>query len=77
MTCPAKVRPFPNETEVACELKGAHGVHQGVIRDYAWPGSRTQIRWDNGHRRNFTGEWMECPQAGCVLPAGHPRRHAE
>jgi hypothetical protein len=76
--CDARFRPFPNDTEVACEKPpGAHAVHVGVLRDYAWPGSATTFEWRDDDRRNFYGAWPgACSDPGCVLPSGHRGRHA-
>lgn len=77
MTCAAKIRPFPNATEVQCELGEDHpGRHESVLRNYAHPGSATKLTWADDDRRSFRGEWSRCPAEGCVLPAGHPREHA-
>lgn len=76
-TCPAKIRPFPNDTEVTCDqTTEGHRKHSGVIRDYAYPGSETILTWQDDDRRNFTGDWIECPDHGCTLPAGHRGDHA-
>ena len=92
--CNARVRPFPNETEVRCEvgskkeheLEGGGGhegrqgvlVHEGVLRDYAYPGSETVIRWLEDDRRTFHGKWPgACEQEGCPLPKGHDGSHAQ
>jgi hypothetical protein len=73
MSCPSKIRPFPNDTELACELD-AHvpagttaadrdpdapdfWTHRAVLRDYAYPGSETIVTWKAGDRREFTGDW--------------------
>lgn len=81
MVCDARIRPFPNETEVACDLHGIgeHSTHRGVVRDYAYPGSTTTIEWQEDDRRTFHGEWPgSCTEAelGCVLPRNHRGRHA-
>ena len=79
MTCDAKVRPLPDATELTCE-NAPHGPetnHRGVLRNYAYHGSRTEITWLESDRRNFRGDWLECPERGCVLPAGHHGNHAQ
>lgn len=81
VTCDAKIRPFPvgNQTEIHCEQeRWPHdGEHSGVLRDYAHPGSETVISWDEQDRRNFRGEWADCPLfPGCILPASHRGKHA-
>ena len=75
--CPVKMRPFPNDTEIRCEILARieHTRHTGDLRDYAYPGSVTTMSWDDGDRRIFTGEWAKCSSPGCVLPAGHIRNH--
>ena len=73
-TCDAKIRPFPTPTEVACEQAGEHDTHAGAIHDYAYPGSETTIRWLEGDRRNYHGEWPgACDR--CILPLGHHGNH--
>lgn len=73
MTCDA--RPFPNDTEVACEVPGEHSVHQGGVRDYAYPGSHTRISWLEEDRRNYHGTWFgPCPLCP-HLPVGHSGSH--
>lgn len=75
--CQARIRPFPNVTEIRCDDTESHtGTHRGVLRDYAYPGSETVLAWEPDDRRSFTGEWSPCSSAGCVLPGGHPRGHA-
>ena len=55
-----QVRPFPNPTELTCDLEAGHGnSHHGVVRDYARPGSRTGISW-----KRVTG--------GTSAVTGHP-----
>ena len=75
--CDARIRPFPNSVEVPCEQPDDHdGMHEGVLRDYAYPGSQTRVEWARDDRRSFHGEWPgPCATAGCILPAGHPRGH--
>lgn len=72
--CTAKIRPFPNSTELRCESdEQVHGVeHRCVLRDYAYPGSETVFSWLENDRRNFRGKFIRCTQcAGCVLPYRH------
>lgn len=68
--CGAKIRPLPNDTEIRCVRTGAHIEHQGVLNDYAYPGSSTVVTWMEGDRRSFKGDWALCPN-NCTLPAGH------
>lgn len=73
--CPARIRPFPGPLILHCE-RGPHlddgdTAHEAILRDYAYQGSATTIHWYDDDRRNFTGEWIECPQRGCILPANH------
>lgn len=78
MTCDARIRPMPNDTEIACEIEGVipHVIHVGVLKDYAYTGSKTTITWDDADRRTFYGEWPgPCPEV-CVLPLGHRGNHA-
>ena len=77
MTCPARIRPFPNVEITDCELPAdGHTQHKGTLRNYAYPGSVTELKWLESDRRTFTGEWIECPIEGCLLPSGHPRDHS-
>lgn len=73
MTCGAKLRPFPDDTEVECESKEPepHTEHHAALRDYAFPGSLTTLTWFDVDRRTFRGEWAECSHYWCPLPAGH------
>lgn len=77
--CPARMRPFPNTLELRCE-RDAHlpgdRTHEAVLRDYAYPGSRTTVTWYDDDRRTYTGDWIECPHRGCTLPANHRGDHA-
>lgn len=76
MSCDAKIRPFPNPTEVACEADGDHDQHFGVLRDYAYPGSETRLQWLESDRRTYHGDWPgACESAGCPLPLGHGGNH--
>ena len=76
MSCDAKIRPFTDLTELACEveLDGPH-THSSTLRDYAYPGSASVITWFEDDRRNYHGEW---PGAcfNCTLPVGHRGNHA-
>jgi len=86
-SCDAKIRPFPGPTELTCEveLEGAH-THSSTLRDYAYPGSASEIHWMEDDRRNFHGDWPgRCVTVvgsgataapSCVLPAGHRGNHA-
>ena len=88
MTCTARIRPFTDDTEVACEDTtqahaddtAPHRQHSGVIRDYAYPGSATTISWFESDRRNFHEGWpgrcFGTNEAACILPAGHEGNHA-
>jgi hypothetical protein len=79
MTCDAKIRPFPGNTEIGCDRDADHDLtspHSGILADYAYEGSRTSITWKEDDRRNFRGEWTPCPSPGCILPATHGGRHA-
>lgn len=77
MTCDAKIRPFPHDLELVCELDAGHpNSHYGVVRDYAWKGSHTGISWEEDDRRTFHGDWAHCSDEDCVLPGGHRGSHA-
>lgn len=76
MTCDAKIRPFPNDTEMQCERDDhSDEWHSADLRDYAYPGSVTKISWAEYDRRTFRGAWTPCPHS-CSLPAGHRGNHA-
>lgn len=82
MACDAKIRPFPNDSVVVCELNDHadnHGAHRGVLRDYAYPGSETFITWFEDDRRTYHGEWpgacTSCGAHEARLPRGHAGRH--
>lgn len=64
-----------SEAEVRCEIYDAmHITHVGPLRDYASPGSLTEIQWMDDDRRTFRGEFVECPE-DCKLPANHRGDH--
>lgn len=75
--CDARIRPFPNATELTCERQAPHAteMHQTALRDYAFPGSVTLLSWEEADRRTFRGEWRPCCDA-CSLPLGHHGRCA-
>ena len=75
--CDAKIRPLSDSTELTCE-NASHGLetnHRAALRNYASPGSRTEITWLESDRRTFHGPWAACPE-NCTLPAGHRGNHA-
>lgn len=77
MKCDAKIRPFPGDTEVECDYTApsliGHTEHEGVVKDYAYPGSRTTLHWNEHDRRTFRGEWAPCDKTeGCICPRAHP-----
>lgn len=79
--CDAAIRPFPNDTEVRCDGEHVGPYHGGDLLDYAYPGSKTRMTWDEYDRRTFHGEWPgPCDQRRraipCVLPRGHRGEHA-
>lgn len=77
--CDAKIRPFPNPTELTCERNdGPHGEHCATLRDYAELGSQTVITWQESDRRTFRGLYVPCGDNDfpCVLPQNHRGRHA-
>lgn len=78
MTCDAKIRPFPNPTEVTCERDdGPHEEHSAVLRNYAYPGSETVLTWQESDRRTFRGLYIPCGDndAPCPLPWKHRGEH--
>ena len=77
MACDAKIRPFPHDLELSCELDAGHAnSHYSVVRDYAFPGSHTGISWEEADRRTFRGDWAHCAVEDCILPSGHRGSHA-
>lgn len=76
--CDAKIRPFPNDTELQCELRVHErpNEHQATLRNYAGTGGHSVITWMEADRRTFRGEWARCPERPyCVLPMGHRGNH--
>lgn len=55
------------------DYTGTGPEHKAVLRDYAYPGSRTEVSWQAGDRREYTGPPPgSCGRLnGCVLPGGH------
>jgi hypothetical protein len=53
-----------------------HTGHEGILHDYAYPGSRTKIVWQEEDRRTFRCDWLPCPDPVCILPARHSGTHA-
>jgi hypothetical protein len=78
MRCTAKIRPFPHPSdEFQCERdEHKDDQHSVTLRDYAYKGSESKLAWYESDRRTFRGDWMECPQTACILPAGHRGSHA-
>lgn len=79
MACLAKIRPMMhvNTVEIQCSLGDAdHKTHNGVLRDYAYPGSETRIIWQEEDRRTFRGDWTPCLNIvqHCILPGDHHGR---
>ena len=77
--CGAHIHPMrpPNDVNVTCLVQGTHSLHNGILRDYAYPGSGLHISWHEEDRRNFRGEWPgACGTNGCFLPLGHRGSHA-
>ena len=78
--CGARIRPMVpiSSIELRCERPDTHveSTHSSTLRDYAYPGSATVVSWLDHDRRNFTGEWIECPVQPCTLPANHRGNHA-
>lgn len=72
-TCDRRIK-WGTESMSDCEKPAGHdGEHVGPgLSEFPYQ----RIHWQEDDRRTFTGEWVECPQQGCVLPAGHPRGHA-
>jgi hypothetical protein len=74
--CDARIRPFTNDAEVVCEEEENHNQHVGVLRNYAYAGSKTTIRWFESDRRTFHGCWPgPCEDPNCPLPLGHRGGH--
>lgn len=64
---------------VACGLEDGHdGDHRGAWRhNYPGTAGTTNVTWQEVDRRTFRGDYIGCPDRGCVLPTGHPRGHAQ
>lgn len=80
--CDAAIRFTSSGAEIRCHLDHL-GVaeplgHEGVLLDYAFPGSRTSVEWAENDRRTFHGPWPgPCLKPGpCSLPDGHHGRCA-
>ncbi len=76
--CTAKIRPFPDDTELTCFLD-EHGVdmkHWAILKDYAGPNTSSDIYWFEDDRRTFRGDWIRCPHEICTLPKEHSGHHA-
>lgn len=78
--CDATIRPFGHkDVELVCEKEGSdHEEHLSVLKDYAYPGSKTKLAWSETDRRNYHGTWPgRCYGfAGCILPLGHRGGHS-
>lgn len=83
--CAAKIRPFSDDREITCGLPehGSSKQHVGTLRDYAYPGSSTEIFWFENDRRSFRGTWVRCDiidktanYRPCVFPAFHRGLHS-
>lgn len=64
---------------VDCALEADHeGDHRGRWQ-HNFPGTAgfTNLTWQEADRRTFRGDYIGCADRGCVLPAGHPRDHAQ
>lgn len=74
--CDAKIKLSDDMPFVQCDLESEkHSPHVGVLKDYAYPGSKTTIVWQESDRRNFRGKFTECDESTCLLPAGHNGDH--
>lgn len=73
--CDAKISPMRpiNDVELMCGLEPTrHDQHEAVLKDYAFVGSSTVVKWFEDDRRNFRGDWQACDVgAGCTLPRNH------
>lgn len=85
-------RRMHNDDGVEVQVAEPSEVHHATVRNYAYPGSVTELQWLAGDRREFTGEWpgpcrkldydpgsgarTEQMAAGCTLHAGHHGRCA-
>jgi hypothetical protein len=69
MACEHKLAWGP--LRVNCEAEGDHGPeHEG-----RYPGTPTVLRWIEGDRRDYTGEYVPCGNPNCILPK-HEGNHA-
>lgn len=87
MSCDWSIRPFPSPVQLDCdkdEHLPADPEHHATLRDYAHPGSVSEVTWLDGDRRTFEGSWPGyCTKLGstggrqnCTLPAEHHGRCA-
>lgn len=91
MTCEWKIRwTFDQDAQCDRELhipadippevmEADEAQHHAVILDYAFEGSRSELTWLAGDRREFTGTWPgPCTGKvpGCILHRGHHGRCA-
>jgi len=71
MTAPCKHKMAWGQIQLVC-VKDAHPddpEHAGILE-------QTLVTWFDGDRRDYTGQLVECPWRGCLLPGGHHGDHA-
>ena len=76
--CDAHCRPFPTNKALDCESTELnHITHRATLKDYAYPGSSTEITWSENDRRNYHGNYPgDCSEPLCTLPLGHKGNHS-
>lgn len=73
MTCTARLKAWePPEGLFSCRLP-ADGHREHIATGLF---EHQSIHWQEGDRRQFTGDFHPCDQSTCILPAGHHGRHA-
>ncbi len=77
--CTAKIRPFPDDTELTCFLNEHESETKHVANVKKHPNAErsTDIYWFEEDRRTFRGDWVLCPNKTCILPSGHRGNHAD
>ncbi|MBW3663538.1 MAG: hypothetical protein KY469_10600 [Actinobacteria bacterium] len=56
---------------------GHRGFHEGAVVEVDGVPTPTRVSWDERDRRTFRGSPLLCGMwPWCVLPDGHPGRHA-
>jgi hypothetical protein len=75
--CMAKIRPFPNDTELTCSLPdhGSDINHRANMKDNIYPYFSANFTWFDEDLRAFRGDWIECTDKNCILSREHRDDH--